>query len=333
MGAVNGSPTLAMNQNTGKARSYWGASKELRRELGEILPREELKALHQKDAWCHFVVAGRLALVAAICIVLLWRVEPPLIWIPLSIVLGFCYFNFTVLLHEVVHNAVFERNRPRLMRILGLAYAIPSGISSSQFTRWHLDHHDNLGDSVDDPKRHWLSPKRRSRWVKLLYWTPLLIPIYFRAARKENAGYDPALRRTIAWERALTMVVQLGVLAWLVGQGGWGAAIRIHLFPYLIVFPVAFSLNRVGQHYDIDPDQVARWSTRVDGNAFWQWIFLYSNFHLEHHYFQNVPFYRLTRLNRLLRPYFEERKIPNRSYGVILRGWLVRNELPHTRWS
>jgi len=322
-----------MTENTPKARSYWNASKELRRELGQVLPREQLKALHQKDAWCHFVIAGRLVLVAALCIYALWRIDQPLLWIPISIVLGFCYFNFTVLLHEVVHNAVFEQSRPRLMRLLGLAYAIPSGISASQFTRWHLDHHDNLGNAEDDPKRHWLSPKRSARWVKMLYWTPLLIPIYFRAARQENRSYEPALRRTIVWERLLTLAVQFGFMALLVWKGGWEAAVRIQLFPYLIVFPIAFSLNRVGQHYDIEPGDVARWSTRVDGTPLWEWVFLYSNFHLEHHYFQNVPMYRLSRLNRLLRPFYEQRGIPNRGYGQILRGWLWRNEEPHARWS
>ena len=74
----------------------------------------------------------------------------------------------------------------RRARSLALAYAIPSGISASQFTRWHLDHHAELGSSEDDPKRHYLSPKINARWYKLLYATPALFPIYFRAARKET---------------------------------------------------------------------------------------------------------------------------------------------------
>src|SRR5262245_64806933 len=103
----------------------------------------------------------------------------------------------TTLLHEVVHNDVVPTRRPRAERALGLAYAITSGISASQFTRWHLDHHDNLGSFEDDPKRHWLSPKRNARWFKLLYCTPALMPIYFRAAAQEARSYPDALRRTI----------------------------------------------------------------------------------------------------------------------------------------
>src|SRR4029077_17662012 len=105
------------------------------------------------------------------------------IWIPLAVVQGFTIFNFTVLLHEVLHHLVFEKRHPAAERALALAYAIPSGIAASQFTRWHLDHHAELGSSEDDPKRHYLSPKVNARWYKLLYATPALFPIYFRAAR------------------------------------------------------------------------------------------------------------------------------------------------------
>ena len=35
--------------------------------------------------------------------------ENPLIWIPLALVQGFTVFNFTILLHEVVHHTVFDR--------------------------------------------------------------------------------------------------------------------------------------------------------------------------------------------------------------------------------
>jgi divalent metal cation (Fe/Co/Zn/Cd) transporter len=65
-------------------------------------------------------------------------------WIPIAVLQGFTFFNMTTLLHEVVHNSVFQGLRPRADRALGLAYAITSGISASQFTRWHLDHHAEL---------------------------------------------------------------------------------------------------------------------------------------------------------------------------------------------
>ena len=139
--------------------------------------------------------------------------QNPLIWIPLALVQGFTVFNFTVLLHEVVHHTVFQRQHPVAERVLGLLYAMPSGISASQFTRWHLDHHAELGSDEDDPKRAHLSPKINARWFKLLYCTPALFPIYFRAARRESSTYPAELQRTIGLERRLSMGFHLSALA------------------------------------------------------------------------------------------------------------------------
>lgn len=304
----------------------------LRAELGQTLPRDVLQALHAKTPARHLLVAARQFLLLGLATWGLVRFEHPAIWIPLAFVQGFTVFNFTVLLHEVVHHAVFARRHPVAERLLGLLYAVPSGISATQFTRWHLDHHAELGSSEHDPKRHHLSPKVNARWYKLLYCTPALFPIYFRAARRESATYPPALQRRIAGERWLAIGGHLTVLAGLWWAFGPAAALRAHVVPVFIVFPIAFTLNRLGQHYDIDPSDPAAWSTLVRGHWFWDFWFLNSNYHLEHHYFPGVPFYRLPALQRLLGPFYARRGIRSRGYADLVRGWIVENQAPHTNW-
>src|SRR5262245_50303114 len=239
----------------------------------------------------------------------------------------------TTLLHEVVHNDVVPTRRLRPERVLGLVYAITSGISASQFTRWHLDHHDNLGSYEDDPKRHWLSPKRNARWFKLLYCTPVLMPLYFRAAASEARSYPESLRGTIQRERLATMVTQFSVMAALFVFGGWGPMIRVQLVPYFVVFPVAFTLNRLSQHYNIDPTHPLKWSTVMRPSRLWDFLFLYSNYHAEHHYFQNVPFYNLRKLHLRLRPLYGQLGIERHTYREIVWQWFVRNRPPHTDWD
>ena len=218
------------------------------------------------------------------------RFDSPWIWIPLAFVQGFTVFNFTVLLHEVLHHLVFETRHPRAERLLALAYAIPSGISATQFTRWHLDHHAELGSSSDDPKRHHLSPKINARWFKLLYATPALFPIYFRAARKETATYPRCAARDDSLVSAASSIAfHLGAIALLWWAFGGAAALRAHVIPVFFVFPIAFTLNRLGQHYDIDPTDPAKWGTLMRGSWFWDFVFINSNYHLEHHYFPGVP--------------------------------------------
>ena len=312
---------------------YAEHAQQLKRDLAREIPTEELRLLHQKRPLLHAAVAlGNLvALIgSAVAIVALNRWY---FWLPCAVIAGFAVFNFTVLLHEVVHRAVVRESSDRFYRILGLAYAMPSGISASQFTRWHLDHHANLGSDEDDPKRHWLSPKRNARWLKALYFTPALFPIYFRAAAKETATYEPALRKRIAAERIATIVFQLGILAVIAAAGGWAIAFKLYVVPVFFIFPIAFALNRLGQHYDIDPADPAKWATLVRSSWFWNAAFLYSNFHLEHHYFPSVPFYNLPRLQKLLGSFYEKRGIEPHSYPELVWNWLVLNKKPHSNWE
>jgi len=236
---------------------YAEHAQQLKRDLAQEIPAEELRKLHQKRPLLHATVAAAnvIALVgSAIAIVAFDRWY---YWLPFAIIAGFAVFDFTVLLHEVVHRAVVPTNNDRTYRILGLMYAIPSGISASQFTKWHLDHHLNLGSYEEDPKRHWLSPKKNARWLKALYFTPALFPIYFRAAAQETRTYEPELRKRIARERLATIAFQLGVLAVIAFLGGAFVAFKLYVVPVFLVFPIAFALNRLGQHYDIDPDDPA----------------------------------------------------------------------------
>ena len=316
-----------------KSHYYSRHAAGLRAELSVAISREQMRRLHRKSPTRHLVVAARqFAILGATTWALIYFTNPA-IWIPLAFVQGFTVFNFTVLLHEVVHHTIFERRHERAERVLGFLYAVPSGISASQFTRWHLDHHAELGSDEDDPKRHHLSPKVNKRWFKLLYCTPALFPIYFRAARRESSTYPVDLQRTIAVERRLSMAFHLSVIAVLWYAFGLYAAARASIIPVFFIFPIAFTLNRLGQHYDIDPSDPAQWGTLMRGHWFWDFVFLNSNYHLEHHYFPGVPFYRLPELQRALVPFYTRKRMRWQSYGRLVYGWLVENRAPHTDWS
>src|SRR5262245_21939610 len=315
-----------------KSHYYSQHAGALRAELGAAISRDQMRDLHRKQPARHLLVAVRQFAILAATTWALIRFDNPLIWVPLAFVQGFTVFNFTVLLHEVVHHTIFGRRHPGLERLLGLLYAIPSGISASQFTRWHLDHHAELGSAEDDPKRHHLSPKINARWYKLLYCTPALFPIYFRAARRESSSYPSELQRAIARERRVSMLAHLTAIAVLWYAFGFYAALRTSIIPVFFIFPIAFTLNRLGQHYDIDPSDPAKWGTLMKGHWFWDFAFLNSNYHLEHHYFPGVPFYRLPALQRALVPFYQRKGMRWQNYSGLVYGWLIENRAPHTDW-
>jgi fatty acid desaturase len=312
---------------------YWSkASKDLRHRLNKAIPHDLLKELHHKSPTLHFAIAARQFLILIAASTVAWLFPQPWVWIPAAVVSGWTVFNFTVLLHDALHHAVFNGPHPRGDRFLSLLYAVPSGISASQFTRWHLTHHAELGDAVADPKRHHLSPKINRAWFKLLYFTPALFPIYFRAASRETATYPEPLRRRIARERRGTILFHVAVMAALAYFGGAGVLARVYLVPVFLVFPIAFALNRLGQHYAIDPTDPAKWGSILKPSRFWDFWYLSSAYHLEHHYFPGVPLYKLRRLHFALRPFFDEIGWTTTTYGRLLRGWLVENRAPHTDW-
>ncbi len=312
---------------------YADHAQQLKRDLAAEISAEDLRRLHQKRPWLHALIALANFLIIAGSAVAIVQFDRWYFWLPFAVIAGFAVFDFTVLLHEVVHRAVLTVSDDRTYRILGLLYAMPSGISASQFTRWHLDHHAALGSYEEDPKRHWLSPKKNARWLKALYFTPALFPIYFRAAKKENVSYEPEVQKLIARERNATILFQLAILAIIVILGGPWIAFKLYVVPVLFIFPIAFALNRLGQHYDINPDDPAQWSTLMKGSWFWDAVYLFSNYHLEHHYFPGVPFYNLPRLQKLLMPFYEKRGMIAHGYGELVWNWLVLNRKPHSRWE
>ncbi|MEE8585348.1 MAG: fatty acid desaturase [Acidobacteriota bacterium] len=321
-------------RQAGRKRNYYARhTRGLKSELSSSLPVLELRRLHAVSSWKHLAVSAAQFAVLGLASWGLYSWTNPLFWIPLAAVQGFVIFNFTILLHEVLHENALRGQHPLANRILGLLYAVPTGISATQFTRWHLDHHDSLGSYEEDPKRHHLSPKLNRRWVKLLYFTPALFVIYFRAARRETATYPVEMQGTIRNERLLAMGVHLTVLFFLVFFLGWGAAARLYLVPYFLAFPLAFALNRLGQHYYIVPEDPAQWSTLMKVSFFWDLAFLWSSYHLEHHYFPRVPFYNMRRLRRLLQPFFEKRKMGDHRYSELVYHYIVLNKAPHTNWA
>jgi len=320
------------NRHHEKQKSYAPYGAQVARVLKGYLSTEEVRRLHRVRPGLHFAVAGRHLALTLLTALGLWKLHSPWLWIPLAVFQGFNILGFIILLHEWVHDSIFQRPHPGWMRVLGLLYALPSSISASQFGRWHMDHHYELGSTEDDPKRAYLTPRIVTRLYKALYLTPALFVIYSIASNREARGYPAELRRRIAGERALNLLLHLAFLGALWKLAGAGTALRVHVVPLFLAFPAAFTVNRLGQHYDIDPDDPLQWSSLINPHPVWDFLFLWSNFHLEHHYFPRVPFYRLKGLNRRLQGLYADRGMRPRTFGQIFWQWFVQNRTPHTNW-
>lgn len=305
----------------------------IQQRLREHLSRDDILELHKRSVFKHFaLVAQQIVLLVGIGLIN-YRVTTPGIWIPLALWQGFVILGFIILLHEQVHNLIFTKRRPFWERVMGLIYSLPSAISASQFKRWHLDHHSELGTEDLDPKRAYLSPKKIAPWYKALYMTAGLFVIYSIASAKAAKSYPSSLVRTINIEKVIFIGLHLVFAWWLWSDAGFYTWVRVHGAPFFVAFPFAFTLNRLGQHYAIDPTDPAKWATLIRSNWFWNWIFVYSNLHLEHHYLIGVPAYNLPKMQQKLRPFYNEIGHKPMGFGRILYLWFVKNKTPHTNWE
>ncbi len=295
----------------------------LRSELAHALPHDELRAFHVKHGARHLMVAARQFAILALTTWALIAFTNPLVWIPLAFVQGFTVFNFTVLLHEVVHHTIFERPRAGVERALGWLYAVPSGISASQFTRWHLDHHAELGSDEDDPEAaSSLSPKINARWFKLLYCSPRcsrsISGRRVRKARRIPRRCSGASRSSAASRSSRTCRARADRqrLRRRRRAARVCAADLFHLPDCVHAQPPRPTLRHRSDR--------SREVGHADARALvWDFAFLNSNYHLEHHYFVGVPFYRLPALQRALAPFYEHHRMRWQNYSAAssMDGW------------
>src|SRR5439155_178984 len=97
--------------------SYYAEhAQQLKRDLAAELSAEDLRKLHQKKPWLHALIA--ILNVAAIVgsAVAIVQFDRWYLWLPFAFLAGFAIFDFTVLLHEVVHRAVLPASNDRAYR-------------------------------------------------------------------------------------------------------------------------------------------------------------------------------------------------------------------------
>ena len=228
-----------------KSHHYWKAVEAFKTRLRDAVPHDELKALHARTR----AEAPRLRRAAV-------RDHRRLQLRPVAprrarccgsrspILQGFTFFNMTTLLHEVVHNSVFDKRR--------------RGLEPGARAPLRVDER-HLGQPV-----HALAP-RPPRQPRLLGGRPQA-PLALAEAQRplvqaallharahphllpgggERGALVPdgAAAHDRPRARRRPCVLQLGVAAALVHFGGWGALLRVWAVPYFLVFPVAFTLE------------------------------------------------------------------------------------------
>ena len=203
------------------------------------------------------------------------------------------FMQFTVL-HDGVHRSLL-RGYPRLNDLVtSLAGAFLGLVGVGAAFRYaHFKHH-RLTNAADDP----------DLWSGRGH--PLALPLQWATADLRYGVVILRDWRGIPLKERLQMMAGVALLAGIFAAcaalgHGWDAVWYWLLPSRLAIVWLAFAFNYLPHH----PHQVeqshnpyAATNVREGGEPLMKWLFLYQNYHLIHHLFPSVPFYRYRKIWR-----------------------------------
>lgn len=251
-------------------------------------------------------------LVLASAIVVATRVDAWPVSVLAIVLIGARQHALMILAHDAAHFRLLPGRK--LNDWVGNVFlAWPAFISVQGFRHFHGDHHRflnregdgnrklwNTHDGRGEPTPEWTYPKTRGQFV---------LKLARRACGPTGLGW--MLRGLVGGfafgVSPLAQVVRVLLwagLAWLLTRfGGWSAFLLYWVVPYCTWHVLVQYLRLIGEHSAIHADdpRYAETRTTIPG---WlgRLLFLPRNigYHLEHHWYPSVPFYRLPELHARL---------------------------------
>ena len=260
----------------------------------------------------------------------------PLAYIVSVILIGSRLHAFGILMHDCVHYRAFRSRK--LNMIVGELLGWTLLTTATGYRNNHLTHHRHL-NTLDDPdfarkvpQRKFHFPMSRSAVVKGLLYQLSGIGILEVFQQTRKSVEMNAVPRQV---RLLRLGFYLGVLALCIATGTVSKLALYWLVPMLTSFAVIFYVRSVAEHHgNLAYDHTYTNTRTTIPNAVEGFLLMPHNvgYHLEHHLFPHVPFYRLPELHRLLmerEQYAQKAHVTRGIGGGMLREWIASARGPH----
>lgn len=310
--------TVATPSASQAEHSLRAARALLAREIGA----EQLARLHKPNAFLDFLaVFGSIGLFCAMAWMLaVGSVRDPAWWLCLLVQ------GDLVVLMSIINHDVFAHRKvlPTPLRwMLSQVLTWPAQIKGALFESRHLTHHRELGTERDtEIYKHGLDSALR----RFLYVTPVLIifrsviyrePEVVKHVRAAHGG-----EKRLRWEKGTRRVLwglALASLAW-----DWRLLVFGYLLPFAFVTPAFNTVRIVLEHFDLGRDNPFWVGTFYRTGFITRPMFLWStgDCHLVHHFYANIPFYRMPEALRLIAPILRREGVyEHRSLIPLLADW------------
>jgi fatty acid desaturase len=244
-------------------------------------------------------------------ITLCWRWWGPAAYVACVIWIGGRQHALAILMHDGAHFRIF-RNKLLNDWVSDLFLAWPILITTARYRSNHWEHHKYTNTEKDPDCLRKLFQMKRSDWefptTRSLLFQMLLkdltaistftmIKTLFSVSVK-NSGLKESHSLVPGWAR---IVFYISIICTAVVFGFWKALLLFWFVPYLTTFNLFLHIRSIAEHFATENDNPLN-ITRTTITPWWEKLFFPKNmnYHLEHHLYPSVPFYRLPELHRLL---------------------------------
>jgi fatty acid desaturase len=285
--------SVMLLQGTGDLRHSSRAALSLAPDLGA-----ELERLCTPDGLRFSAFAALYLGVWAALVALVALCDQPWLLLALSALIGSQLHALTVLQHDCGHRSAYRSAAANLWvgRLLAWFVFMPF----TTFTELHRRHHGFLGDPAQDPDEWFYEGGARWLFLRECLFMPRFICV---SLRRLPAG---ELRRRVVGELGFNTVTHGALIATLLVLGATQLLLFAYVLPMLWLACVFNPISRGYEHFPmacLAPGDARRRDLRhntisVTGRVLGV---LWANigFHVEHHMYARVPFYRLPALHRL----------------------------------
>jgi fatty acid desaturase len=273
-------------------------------EFPSILTGLEIKRLSALQPSRFFAALGVDVLILLLAILISERIGGWLVYGTAVIVIGSRLHALAILMHEATH---YRATPTRwLNEMVGEYLAMPVLIKMQEYRKTHFAHHSHVNTS-DDPD--WIRklgdmdfafPKSALEIGGMLlpFATGVKFFILLRKLKQQSSNYAQSSttqsRLVVARSIAIVVIVSLSIVLKF-----WTLLIFYWIIPLLTSTMVFFQIRSVAEHFAIASDHAFN-RTRTVISPFWEaWLLAPHNvnYHLEHHLYPSVPFYRLPELH------------------------------------
>jgi fatty acid desaturase len=280
-------------------------SAEERRSGGDfsrLLSKEDVKILSQIDNRKFIAALLQEIATIALTIVVSAYAAHPLVYVLAVFILGSRFQAMGILMHDAAHYRAHTHRS--LNEVLGEIASFATPFSMQGYRVNHLTHHRELNTDKDPD---WVRTDHADyKFPKTASEIFLLLGKYVSGARsfRELKGIltDKYLNDYPARLKLLRASLVLFLVTAAVTMGFWKGLLLYWLLPSLTALAFFSYVRGVAEHYGLEYEHDLNASRTVIAPAWELWLFAPhgTNYHLDHHLYPSVPFYRLKELHHRL---------------------------------